>query len=136
MYMTVCCKFSKTDPFGRGHTLHLFSTHTHIKKYLLLTKYDPHAPLLCLGDGTPLTHSKFVKMLCSVLQELGFQAAIYAGHSFRIGAATTAAATGLPDYLIKELGRWSSECYIRYIHTPWKSLQAATLSTAQASIVW
>ena len=144
LYMTVRCKFSKTDSFGRGHTLYLFSTHTltcpvaAMKKYLSLNKYDPHAPLLCLGDGTPLTRSKFVKMLRSVLQKLGFQPTIYAGHSFRIGAATTAAATatGLPDYLIKALGRWSSECYIQYIHTPRKSLQAATLSMAQASNVW
>ena len=141
-YMTVRCKFSKTNPFGRGHTLYLFSTHTltcpvaAMKMYLSLRKYDPHAPLLCLGDGTPLTCSKFVTMLHSVLQKLGFQPTIYAGHSFRIGAATTAAATGLPDYLIKALGRWSSECYILYIHTPRKSLQAATLSMAQASNVW
>ena len=129
LYMTVCCKFSKTYPFGRGHTLYLFSTHTltcpvaAMKKCLSLKKYDPHAPLLCLGDGTPLTCSKFVKMLRSVLQKLGFQPTIYTG-------------TGLPDYLIKALGRWSSECYIQYIHTPRKSLQAATLSMAQASSVW
>ena len=45
-YMTaaVCCKFSKTDPFGREHTLYLFSTHTltcpvaAMKKYLSLKK--------------------------------------------------------------------------------------------------
>ena len=142
LYKTVRCKFSKTYPFGRGHTLYLFSTHTltcpvaAMKKCLSLKKYDPHAPLLCLGDGTPLTCLKFVKMLRSVLQKLGFQPTIYAGHSFRIGAATTVAATGLPDYLIKALGRWSSECYIQYIHTPRKSPQAATFSMAQASSVW
>ena len=85
LYMTVCCKFSKTDPFGRGHTLCLFSTHTltcpvaAMKKYLSLKKYDPHAPLLYLGDGTPLTRAKFVKMLRSVLQKLGFQPTIYVG---------------------------------------------------------
>ena len=78
LYMTVCCKFSKTDPFGRGHTLYLFSTHTltcpvaAMKKYLSLKKYDLNAPLLCLGNGIPLTRSKFVKMLHSVLQKLGF----------------------------------------------------------------
>ena len=123
-YMTVHCKFSKTGSFGGGHTLYLFSTHTltcpvaAMKKYFSLKKHDPLAPLLCLEDGTTLTHSKFVKTLYSVLQKLGFQPTIYTGHSFRIGAATTAAATGLPDYLMKAPGRWSSECYIQYIHTP------------------
>ena len=116
LYMAVHCKLSKTDPFGSSYTV-LFSTHTltcpvaAMKKYLSLKKYNPHALLLCLGDGIPLTRSKFAKMLCSILQKLGFQPTIYAGHSFKIGAATTAEATGLRDYMTKALERWSSECY-------------------------
>ena len=46
------------------------------------------------------------------------------GHSFRIGAATTAALRGVEDSVIKMLGRWESSAYQRYLRTPRKSLAA------------
>ena len=41
----------------------------------------------------------------------------YTGHSFRIGSATTADRVGIPDNMIKTLGRWSSEPYRLYIRS-------------------
>ena len=46
----------------------------------------------------------FVQELRVALSAGGIDASAYAGHSFRIGAATTAAACGLPESLIKMLG--------------------------------
>ena len=40
-----------------------------------------------------------------------FEAVNYAGHKFRIGAATTAAQCGLPESTIKMLGHWQSSAY-------------------------
>ncbi len=65
----------------------------------------------------------------SLLTKLGFNAALYAGHSYRIGAATTAASAKLPSWLIKTLGRWTSDCYERYIKIP-----PATLSGVSATL--
>ena len=52
------------------------------------------------------------------MTKAGLQAKDYAGHSFRIGAATTAGARGVPDSTIKILGRWESSAYLLYIRTP------------------
>ena len=48
----------------------------------------------------------------------------YAGHSFRIGAATTAAAAGVEDSIIKTLGRWESAAYLLYLRIPRERLAA------------
>ena len=52
----------------------------------------------------------------------GFKPEDYAGHSFRIGAATMAAACGVPVDTIKTLGRWKTQAYQLYVRLPRKQL--------------
>ena len=140
--MMVHLNYSKTDPFGHGHTLTLFVTghktcpvmamHTYFK----VRGFCPEAPLFVLADNRPLTCTAFVTMLCVVSDKLGLDSTLYVGHSFRIGAATTAAAAGLSDWLIQALGRWSSACYLKYIRIPLTSLSQASTTLANASNIW
>jgi len=65
-----------------------------------------------------MTRDYFVMAVRAALSEARFAAKNYAGHSFRIRAATTAAQQELQDSLIKTLGRWQSSAYTRYIRIP------------------
>ena len=74
-------------------------------------------PLFIHQDGRGLTRPTLSKWLQATAIQAGF-AGTFSGHSFRIGAATTAAQNGIPDHLIKTLGRWESNVYQLYIKTP------------------
>ena len=64
----------------------------------------------------------------------GFKAEDYAGHSFRIGAATTAAACGVPAEVIKTLGRWKSQAYQLYARLPTDQLLSISKKLAQSDL--
>ena len=63
-------------------------------------------PLFTFNDERSLTRQRLSSTVQSILHSAGYTGS-YSGHSFRIGEATTAAARGVPDYLIQTLGRWS-----------------------------
>ena len=83
-------------------------------------------PALIDSHQRPLTKSKFVTRIRSILDELGYPSQQFAGHSFRIGAATAAAQAGIEDSTIQALGRWHSSAFLTYIRTPRDQLTAIT----------
>ena len=121
-FLQVLIKASKTDPFRQGVTVYVGRTDnwlcpvTAVLSYLVVPGSGP-GPLFKWEDGRFLTREAFVAAVRKALAETGLAAKDYAGHSFRIGAATTAARQGLQDCLIKTLGRWESSAYTRYIRT-------------------
>ena len=122
--MLVLIKQTKTDPFRNGCTLTLARSTTStcavmaMKDYVLKCQPPSAGPMFTFTSGKWLTQTSLTHELRDVLQQCGIQPQHYFSHSFCIGAATTAAATGIPASLIKVLGRCSSDCYELYIRTP------------------
>ena len=132
---------SKCDQFGKGAHIILGNTGTRLCPVLAILKYtaarknQPQGPFFLLSSGVPATKAWFTNQIRATLQGLGFPQDDYAGHSFRIGAATTAAMVGIADSSIQTLGRWQSAAFLQYIRTPASQLAsfARTMSTAPAS---
>ena len=122
-YVAVRIKASKTDPFRQGVTIYLGKTDGHICPVAAILSYivrrdSSPGPLFTFEDGRGLTRDRFISAIREALSASGIDASKYAGHSFRIGAATTAASKGIQDSLIKTMGRWESSAYTLYIRTP------------------
>ena len=134
-YLEVRLKASKTDPFRKGVSVYLGRTDADLCPVAAVLHYmvrrgSSRGPFFKFSDGRPLTRVRFVAGVRSAFQVAGIPSANYAGHSFRIGAATTAALCGVQDSLIKTLGRWESAAYTLYIRTP-----RETLCTVSRSLV-
>lgn len=121
-HMTVHLKQSKTDPFGAGFTLHLGRTGEVLCPVAAMLGYlalRPPGPgfLFRFRDGSTLSRPRLCTELRRALALTGIDTAGFSGHSFRIGAATTAASVGISDSLIQMLGRWKSAAFLEYIRT-------------------
>ena len=128
-------KALKTDPFRQGVFIYLGKTGNDlcpvaaITAYLAIRSRTP-GPFFRFQSGTPLSQELLVKHVRLTLGELGMDVTVFAGHSFRIGAATTAAAAGLEDSLIKTLGRWQSSAYQTYLKLPRDSVAVVSKKLA------
>ena len=116
-------KVSKTDQFRQGSTVALGSTGSDLCPVAALFDYlslrgSSEGPLFQLEDKSPLRRRTFSVKVQQALSAAGFDGSMFNSHSFRIGAATTASAVGVPETTIKQLGRWRSSAYQSYIQTP------------------
>ena len=129
-------KASKTDQFGKSVTRTIPATRTStcpvkaMQQYLRLRIQRGYGPLFIWYSGHYLTCEALSHILKELVGAAGWNPSSFSSHSFRIGAATTAAATGLPDWLIQSLGRWESDSYLHYICTPSAPLEDAAITMA------
>ena len=130
----IILKVSKTDPFRQGVVISLFASQQMVCPYRAISKLlmvrkrcgaTPLDPIFVDSDGKCFNRPLFLSKIRTVLTRIGVDDKLYNTHSFRIGAATTAGSVRMEPHLIKTLGRWNSDCYIRYIRTPKAELRDA-----------
>ena len=89
-----------------------------VMKRFLRVRGSTSGPLFIFAEHTPISASYFARQLAACLSHCGYDTTRYTGHSFRIGAATTAAERGFTDVQIQNMGRWKSTAFRRYIRIP------------------
>ena len=120
----IAIRASKVDPFRQGATVRVTTTGDALLcavralDHLLANQQVVQGPVFRFQCGTQLSRQKLNLLIHELAQRVGIPAQRYSSHSFRIGAASTAAAMGIPDWKIRALGRWASDCYRRYIRLP------------------
>lgn len=124
-------KASKTDPFRQGVKIFLGRTPSSVCPIKAMVSYlasrgPSPGPLFLFSNGAVLSRPLLVAAVREGLAAKGFDVSLYCGHSFRIGAATTAASKGVEDSTIQILGRWQSSAYLRYVRLSRKSLAAVS----------
>lgn len=116
-------RHSKNSQFGRTQTIVLHGVKGPIcpvqaVEHYLAVRPQGGAAFLCHFDKSPLTRHQLQAILRKAATTAGLDSRLYTPHSFRIGAATAAAAAGCSPEQIMEGGRWRSSAYRTYIRYP------------------
>lgn len=112
---------SKTDQVGKGKRLVLGQCSivsicpVRAARVYMEKRGQDEGYFLRHVDKSPLTKYQFWRMTDGALQKVGVQGLRFGTHSFWIGAASTAAALGYSPEEIRNIGRWSSASYKKYI---------------------
>ena len=136
--LVIKLKQSKADVFRKGITISIGSVEsqdpTVLCPYKCMVGFwnlrrgsgaGNDDPLFVDSRGVILNRGDFITNMKNGIKELGMNPDLYNGHSFRIGAATTAARQNVPEHLIQTMGRWASDSYLRYIRTDFDSIRKA-----------
>ena len=136
--LKVHLKQSKTDQLGKGIDIYIGKTDYPLCPVVAIMAYmasrgPSPGPFFKPANNRPLTKSCFTNKIRAGLQAVELPESDFAGHSFRIGAATAAANPRVEDSTIQMLGRWSSAAFLSYIRTPREHLARFSRALAAAS---
>jgi len=129
-YVTIHLPRSKTDQFGEGVDIRIANAAAIADLIAYLTgcskdARQPDAPLFSWSDGRALTRRALLTATNRALRAVKVNLNEWAGISFRRGGATSLARAGIPDRIIKILGRWKSFVFARYIDSDNRIMVAA-----------
>ncbi|KAJ6505708.1 DNA breaking-rejoining enzyme, partial [Mycena vitilis] len=88
--------------------------------HLLANEHNGDLPLFTFNSTSGpkiLTKPKFLQRCNEIWKIAGYPHTT--GHSFRIGGTTELLLAGVPPDVVKAMGRWSSDAFLRY----WRSLE-------------
>ncbi|PPQ81669.1 hypothetical protein CVT24_002937 [Panaeolus cyanescens] len=103
--VTLLSRHGKTDPL------------TVLRHHLAINNLPPHTPLFSFAAPTPsgftiMSKSTFLARCNSIWESAGHRR--ITGHSFRIGGTTKFLSMGVPPDVVRVMGRWSSDSFLRY----------------------
>ncbi|XP_013393009.1 uncharacterized protein LOC106160802 [Lingula anatina] len=86
-----------------------------LERYLAVRPYPVSSQLFVSHLGYPISRAQFVRALSHLFHSLQLNSTQFKSHSFRIGGATFAASLGMSSEAIRQLGRWKSSAFTKYI---------------------
>ena len=125
-YFLLSKRFLKNMQFGPGIDIPICKTGTAACPFHSMNIYRSFfahqtnldtCPAFMDLDHKPYTYRQALSDTRFYLNLFGYDGASFGTHSFRIGMATEAGRLELPEWIVKLLGRWNSECYKIYIRT-------------------
>ena len=141
LHSTLHLLASKTDLFHVGCDIHLprlggvLCPVGAILSYMAHARFQwPCSPLFQDTAGAAVSYELFSSVLRLLVKAAGLSHLHISPHSFRIGAATTAAHCGIPDSAIKALGRWQSVSYQVYTKYSPEALRQIALQLSASSL--
>jgi hypothetical protein len=93
---------------------------SHVRSHLATSTLPSNLPLLAYSTPSGprmLTKATFLARCNQVWMASGYPRTT--GHSFRIGGTTELLTSGVPPDVVKSMGRWSSDSFLRY----WRDLE-------------
>jgi hypothetical protein len=93
---------------------------SHVHTHLSTSKLDRNLPLFAYSTPSgprALSKAAFLTRCNQIWTASGFPRTT--GHSFRIGGTTELLVSGVPPDVVKTMGRWSSDSFLRY----WRDLE-------------